>query len=97
MPTTTTHIGVDIAKQNFVADLAGRAVTFAQTPPGFALFIKRLPPGATVVCEATGGCERGVAQGVVARQVAGAGDLEGDQKEQRAAEERDEPSRKFVH
>ncbi|EIP96456.1 transposase [Opitutaceae bacterium TAV1] len=59
MPTLTSkHIGVDIAKTNFVADLSGTTATFAQSPQGFALFIKSLPPAATVVCEATGGYEQ---------------------------------------
>lgn len=55
MPAKTiTYIGVDLAKPNFVADLSGATATFAQTAQGFALFIKRLPKDAAVVCESTG-------------------------------------------
>jgi transposase len=60
MPTTQTHqyIGVDIAKQNFVADLSKGPATFNQEKGGFKGFIKALPKDAWVVCEATAGYER---------------------------------------
>lgn len=70
MPTPPiTYIGVDIAKTEFVADVSGTTATFAQSAQGFALFIKRLPPDACVVCEATGGYEAALVQALHAARI----------------------------
>jgi transposase len=52
------HIGVDIAKQNFVADLPKRVTNFKQTACGMRHFLEQLPDTAWVVCEASGGYEQ---------------------------------------
>jgi transposase len=49
------HIGIDISKEYFDADLGGKDVRrFANAPKGFRSFIKALPPQAHCVMEATG-------------------------------------------
>jgi transposase len=52
------HIGVDIAKQNFVADLPKGVTNFKQTACGMRHFLEQLPEKAWVVCEASGGYEK---------------------------------------
>jgi transposase len=59
---THKHIGVDIAKSNFVAALPKGAASFAQTPAGLRGFLAKLPANAWVVCEATGGYEEPLVQ-----------------------------------
>lgn len=58
---TQPYIGVDIAKGDFVADVLGTTISFAQTPQEIALFPKKLPANAVVICEATGVYERPLA------------------------------------
>lgn len=48
------HIGVDIAKDSFQADLRGKSANFPNTAAGHRQFVKSLVPGASVVMEATG-------------------------------------------
>lgn len=54
----TQYIGVDIAKENFVAELPQALRTISQQPAAIARFIQELPPAAHIVCEATGGYEQ---------------------------------------
>lgn len=56
----TIYVGVDLSKQELVADLSAEAKprAFAQSGEGHAAFIAALPPQAHVVCEASGGYER---------------------------------------
>jgi transposase len=58
MPTEICYVGVDIAKSEFVADLAGHSSSFPQSAEGHNAFLASLPLGAHVICEATGGYER---------------------------------------
>lgn len=58
MPNQYKHIGVDLAKSSFVADLPKGVTSFAQSPAGLLRFLSQLPARAWVVCEATGGYER---------------------------------------
>lgn len=48
------HIGVDIAKASFQADLLGKSTPFANTPAGHRKFAAALPAGAFITMEATG-------------------------------------------
>lgn len=52
--TATAYIGVDVSKTRLDADLDGRPFAVANDPRGIARLIRRLPPGATLVVEATG-------------------------------------------
>jgi transposase len=54
------HLGVDVAKDELVADLAGSIQKFPNTPKGIARLLKAVSviPGCHLVCEATGGYER---------------------------------------
>jgi len=63
MPTVPVHVGVDIAKAAFVARLLSQTLTYPNAPAGQAEFcaaLAALPGPAHVVCEATGGYERGL-------------------------------------
>ncbi len=60
MPTEICYVGVDIAKSELVADLSGRSRSFPQTAQGYQDLLLALPIGAHIVCEATGGYERGL-------------------------------------
>lgn len=62
MPNQYKHIGVDLAKSSFVADLPKGVTSFAQSPAGLLRFLSQLPARAWVVCEATGGYERALAR-----------------------------------
>src|SRR5580658_203635 len=59
---TTIPTGLDIAKQNLQLHLAGRIHDLPNTPAGHRRLLKLLEPhlGSHIVCEATGGYERGV-------------------------------------
>jgi transposase len=59
---TTIYTGLDIAKLNLQLHLAGRIQDLPNTAAGHRRLLKILAarPGAHVVCEATGGYERGV-------------------------------------
>lgn len=48
------HIGVDIAKASFQADLLGKSRNFPNTAKGHRDFASKLPQGAFIVMEATG-------------------------------------------
>lgn len=48
------HIGVDIAKASFQADLPGKSRNFPNNPTGHRKFADSLPAGAFIVMEATG-------------------------------------------
>jgi transposase len=60
MQNQTHHVGVDLSKQDCVADLAAEASprAFPNTAEGHAALLKALPAGAHLVCEASGGYER---------------------------------------
>jgi len=58
------HIGVDVAKDELVADLAGSTARFANHPHGIAALLRaalQCSPAACLVCEATGGYEQALA------------------------------------
>jgi transposase len=59
---TTIYSGLDIAKQNLQLHLSGRSHDLPNTIAGHRRLLKLLAsqPGVQVVCEATGGYERGV-------------------------------------
>jgi len=60
MPTEVTYVGVDIAKSELVVDLSGNSRAFPQTAEGHEALLAILPTAAHVVCESTGGYERGL-------------------------------------
>lgn len=58
MPTQIPYVGIDVAKSELVADLAGKSRSFSATGDGLRALCAALPSDAHVVCEATGGYER---------------------------------------
>lgn len=68
---TTIYTGLDIAKLNLQLHLAGRIHDLPNTAAGHRRLCKLLSlhPGMHVVCEATGGYERGVVAALQAAQV----------------------------
>lgn len=70
-PTLPVYAGLDIAKASLQLHLQSKAYDLPNTPAGHAQMIKRLAvvPGVHVVCEATGGYERGVVAALHAAQV----------------------------
>ena len=48
------YCGIDIAKNEFEADLDGEVLSFDNTPEGIARFLAGLPPNSHLVMEATG-------------------------------------------
>ena len=69
--TSPVHAGLDIAKASLQLHLQSRSHDLPNTPTGHAQMIKHLAavPGAHVICEATGGYERGVVAALHAAQV----------------------------
>jgi transposase len=60
--TIPVYAGLDIAKASLQLDLQGKTYDLANTPEAHVQMVKRLTaiPGLQVICEATGGYERGV-------------------------------------
>jgi len=65
------YVGVDLCKRELMADLSAEAKprAFPNDAAGITAFIAALPAGAHVVCESTGGYERGFAQVLYDRQI----------------------------
>jgi transposase len=68
---TTIYAGLDIAKPNLQLHLGGRPYDLPNTTAGYRRLLKLLAarPGVHVVCEATGGYERGVVAALQQAQV----------------------------
>jgi transposase len=69
--TAPVHAGLDVAKASLQLHLQGKSHDLPNTPAGHAQMIKHLAavPGSHVICEATGGYERGVVAALHAAQV----------------------------
>ena len=67
----TNYVGVDVSKQELVADLSAEAKprAFGQEPAGYAALLAALPRGAHVVCEASGGYERALVEALHAAAI----------------------------
>jgi len=67
----TKYVGVDLSKLECVVDLSAEAKprAFANDASGHAALIGRLPVGAHVVCESTGGYQRGLVKALRAAGV----------------------------
>ena len=73
LPSTTLHVGLDVAKLTLQVDLAGRELALPNTPAGhrsLLIHLRRLQAKTTrsthVVCEGTGGYERAVVRALQA-------------------------------
>jgi transposase len=62
MFTKMPYVGIDVAKSELVADLAGTSRSFPADAEGLRALCAALPRDAHVVCEATGGYERPLVQ-----------------------------------
>lgn len=61
MPVNKTkYVGVDLSKAEMVVDVAAKPRVLANDASGYAALIAVLPAGAHVVCESTGGYQRGL-------------------------------------
>lgn len=62
MTDSPVHLGLDVAKLTLAVSLQQRSFELPNTPAGWRRLLRRLQevPGAHVVCEASGGYERGV-------------------------------------
>lgn len=72
MTPSLVHLGLDIAKATLVGHLAGRTWQWPNTPAGHARLCAQIattPDPVQVVCEATGGYERGVVAALQRAQI----------------------------
>ena len=59
--TPKTYVGIDVSKDKLDAHVGGgAATTWPNTPSGIGGLLATLPPGAHILCEATGGYEAGL-------------------------------------
>ena len=65
----TVYLGVDVSKTDLDLDAQPKTKRFANTDKGIERLLDQLPPGAHLVCEATGGYQNKLLQAAWARQI----------------------------
>lgn len=65
----TVYLGVDVSKTDLDLDAQPKTKRFANTEEGIERLLDQLPPGAHLVCEATGGYQNKLLRAAWARQI----------------------------